>query len=161
MLVATNLAHAEVVRNSNNVMVNNLIFKVAKRGSVYSEDAAVLCEDVFGRKPTFKDEQTIIVGFLDNKICATATLIHEENLYKMMNVVVVLEMQNKGIGSMLLKFCEDYVLENDVVAIYCHASDYAGRSAVNFFLKNQYFCRGERFEENGKESQIMVKLLVE
>jgi N-acetylglutamate synthase-like GNAT family acetyltransferase len=121
----------------------------------------VLCEDVFGRKPTFKDEQTIIVGFLDNKICATATLIHEENLYKMMNVVVVLEMQNKGIGSMLLKFCEDYVLENDVVAIYCHASDYAGRSAVNFFLKNQYFCRGERFEENGKESQIMVKLLVE
>ncbi len=142
-------------------MVNNLIFKIAKQDSVYSKDAAMLCEDVFGRKPIFKDEQTIIVGFLDNKICATATLIHEENLYKMMNVVVAPEMQNKGIGSMLLKFCEDHVLENDVVAIYCHASDYAGRSAVNFFLKNQYFCRGEKFEENGKENQIMIKLLVE
>lgn len=160
-MAATNLAHVEVARNLSNVMVNNLVFKVAKQGSVYSEDAELLCEDVFGRKPKFKDDQIVIVGFLDNKICATATLTREENLYKMSNVVVREEMQNKGIGSMLLKFCEDYVLENDVVAIYCHATDYAGRSAVNFFLKNQYFCRGERFEESGREIQVMVKLLVD
>lgn len=103
---------------------------------------------------------TQIAAFLDGKICATATLIREENLYKLQNLAVQREMQSKGIGSMLLKFCEDFVLEEGVVAIYCHAPDAIGRSAVNFFLKNEYFCRGESFDEGGVGNQMMLKLLV-
>lgn len=43
---------------------------------------------------------------------------------------------------------------------YSNANDYVGKSAVNFFLKNEYFCRGEEFEEDGMMNQLMIKLLV-
>ncbi|MBP7710746.1 MAG: GNAT family N-acetyltransferase [Rickettsiales bacterium] len=141
---------------------NQLTFEIVKKGGPQDLEAAFLCEDVLEKSLQANDKNQIrVVGFFDGKICATATLIKQESLFKIQNVAVAPEMQNKGIGSMLLKFCEELVLENGVAAIYCHARDWAGRSAVNFFLKNEYFCRGEAFEEGGVVNQMMLKLLVE
>lgn len=140
---------------------NQLNFKIVTKDGCDDVEAAFFCEEVLGKSLQANDKNQIrVVGFFDGKICATATLIRQENLFRMQNVAVALEMQNKGIGSMLLKFCEEFVLENDVAAIYCHARDYAGRSAVNFFLKNEYFCRSSEFEEGGAVNQVMVKLLM-
>ena len=45
-------------------------------------------------------------------------------------------------------------LENDVVAIYCHASDYAGRSAVNFFLKINIFVVAKDLKKMAKKVKL-------
>lgn len=140
---------------------NQLTFKLLKSGSPDDIEATFLAEDVLGRIEKTEKKHTKIAGFFDGKICATSTLIQEESLFKMLNVAVTPEMQNKGIGSEMLKFCEEFVLEKGIAAIYCHARDYAGKSAVNFFLKNQYFCRGNEFEEGGVSNQLMIKILVE
>lgn len=139
----------------------NLTFKTIFPNTKHYVDSCDLAEEVFAKSIKLVTQpHTKIAAFLDGKICATATLIREENLYKLQNLAVSREMQSKGIGSMLLKFCEDFVLAEGVVAIYGHAPDAIGRSAVNFFLKNEYFCRGEFLEEDGVVNQIMLKLLV-
>lgn len=139
----------------------SLTFKILSPNTKHYSDAITLCEEVFNKiiKPN-TEPHTQIAAFLDGKVCAAVTLIREENLYKLQNLAVRGEMQSKGIGSMLLKFCEEFVLEEGVVAIYSHAPDAIGRSAVNFFLKNEYFCRGEVFDGDGVANQVMVKLLV-
>ncbi len=139
---------------------NQLTFKTLRPASSQDEEANFLCQDVLGNSLKKTEENYVrVAGFFDGKMCATAMLIRQDNLFKMQNVAVTPEMQNKGVGSMLLKFCEELVWEKGVAAIYCHARDYAGRSAVNFFLKNEYFCRGGEFEEDGIANQLMIKLL--
>jgi ribosomal protein S18 acetylase RimI-like enzyme len=165
MLVETKFALAEVAKNLSNVTVRNrsqnqLIFKIAKKGGSEELEAAFLCEEVLGKSLKRVEEKSCyLIGIFDGKICAAASLTKEENLFQITNIAVAAEMQNKGIGSELLKFCENFVAENAVAAIYCRARDSYGRSAVNFFIKNQFFCRGDEFEDGGIVTQIMLKLL--
>ncbi len=149
-------------------MQNNLIFKILKPSDKFYSDSVHLAEEIlrkplnlkFSDKELEAEKQNIrIAGFLEDSICATAMLTPEDDKIFMQRVAVAKEMQNKGIGSQLLKFCEEFALENEVRVIYAHARDGMGRSAINFYTKNEYFCGDEEFFEDGIPHKIVWKIL--
>lgn len=145
-------------------MSTNLNFKIVESDSENYADAVFLCEDILqksaGKKELEEEKNNIrIVGFLDKKICATAMLTKEDDKFFMQKVVVRQDLQGKGIGSMLLKFCEEFATESEARVIYCCVKDSIGRSAVNFFSKNEYFCGDEDVIEDGVPHKMMWKVL--
>jgi GNAT superfamily N-acetyltransferase len=84
-----------------------------------------------------------IGGFMGDILCATAMLVPQGTLLKMRGVVVREDLQGQGIASAMMKFCEDYALENGFHEIYCHARE----TAVLFYRKNHYLPEGEPFME--------------
>ncbi len=150
-------------------MNKNLIFKFVSYPSQDYPGAVALCEEVL-RKPlglNFSPDEAEeeknyvrVAGFLGEELCATAMLVQEGDVFKMQRVAVKQDLQNKGIGSQLLKFCEDFAAQNSAKMIYCHARDSSGRSAVNFYLKNEYFCEDEEIIEDGIAHKFMWKPLL-
>lgn len=91
---------------------------------------------------------------LENLVVATSILHKlENNTAKMRQVATHSAYQNKGIGSLLLKYFEQYCLENNFEKIELNAR----KEAVNFYLKNDYQIVGESFLEVGIEHWKMVK----
>lgn len=62
---------------------------------------------------------------------------------KMRQVAVDDDFQNRGIGTTMLKFAEQYASEHNFKTIYCHARDVA----TPFYLKHHYRIVGDPFEE--------------
>lgn len=128
-------------------------FKIIEHGSKIYRQAVLLREDIL-RKPfglKFTEEELLeekdhiqVVGITNDAVVATAVLVPEDLDCKMQRVVVDENLVNKGIGSKMMIFCEDYARENKFNSIYCHARD----TAVNFYLKNKYIAEGDYFEED-------------
>jgi predicted GNAT family N-acyltransferase len=96
-----------------------------------------------------------IAGFLDNDLVATAVLVPEGEEMKMQRVVVMENLRNKNIGSMMMTFCEKLASDRNIKSIYCHARD----TAVNFYSKNHYAKEGDYFDEDGIPHLKMRKVL--
>lgn len=148
--------------------MQNLTFRILDHSSEAYVDAVKLVEEIVDQPPNFKFfEQKLeaeknnihFAGFFDGKICATATMTCEDDKFFLQKFAVKKDLQSKGIGSQLLKFCEEYAAENEVRVIYANARDSVGRSAVNFFVKNEYFCGDEDFYEDGIPHKIVWKIL--
>ncbi len=149
-------------------MTTHLTFKILDNTSSDYTRAVSLAEEIL-REPLglkfsaseLKEEknQIRVAGFLEGAVRATAMLTREDDKFLMQRVAVARDFQNKGIGSQLLKFCEEYAAENEARVIYAHARDGAGRSAVNFYVKNEYFCGDEEFLEDGIPHKIVWKIL--
>jgi predicted GNAT family N-acyltransferase len=128
-------------------------FKIIGHGSPEYKDAVALREEVL-RKPlglSFtcdeleKEKAHVhIGGFGGSDLCATAVLVPEGNVLKMQRVAVREDLQNKGIASSMMKFCEEYARTHGFKEIYC----YARHKAVPFYLKNNYLPEGEYFNED-------------
>ena len=138
-------------------------FKIVSHGSNEWKKAVQLREDVL-RKPlgsVFTTEELEeeknhiqIVGFVDNKLIATAVLVPEYPSLKMQRVVVTDQLRNLQLGSKMMGFCEDYATTESYKKIYCHARD----SAVRFYLKNKYVGIGDYFDEDGIPHLKMEKI---
>lgn len=74
---------------------------------------------------------------------------------KMQRVASKAQFQGKGIGSALMRFCEEYAKKHGFKSIYCHARG----TAVRFYLKNQYELEGEPFDEDGIPHRKMRKII--
>ena len=132
---------------------NQIDFKIIEHGSEIYSQAVLLREDIL-RKPfglKFTEEELSeekdhiqVVGMTNDAVLATAVLVPEGLDCKMQRVVVDESLVNKGIGSKMMIFCEDYARGNKFNSIYCHARD----TAVNFYLKNKYIAEGDYFEED-------------
>ena len=145
----------------------NLVFKILDNDSKDYSRAVLLAEEIlrlplgleFSALELAEEKNKIrVAGFLDDDLCATATLTQDDNKFFMQRVAVKKEMQNKGIGSQLLKFCEEFVQQSGANVIYAHARDGAGRSVVNFYTKNDYFCGDQEFFEDGIANKIVWKV---
>lgn len=132
---------------------NQIDFKIIEHDSEIYRQAVLLREDIL-RKPfglKFTEEELSeekdhiqVVGITNDAVVATAVLVPEGLDCKMQRVVVDENLVNKGIGSKMMIFCEDYARENKFNSIYCHARD----TAVKFYLKNKYIAEGDYFEED-------------
>ena len=156
-------------------MTPSLTFKILNNDSsdyakAISLAKEILCEPLALKfstsEPVSDKTQICVAGFLEDALVATATLTRDDDKFFLQHVAVAKEMQNKGIGSQLLKFCEEYVAENEARVIYAHARDGQGgggqgRSVVNFYVKNEYFCGEEEFLEDGLPHKIVWKILVQ
>lgn len=96
-----------------------------------------------------------IAGFLGQELCATAVLSPEANGMKLQRVTIKPPLQNRGIGTALLKFCESYARECGFRFFYC----YAWETAIPFYLKNRYSPIEEPFNKDGVLHQKMRKVL--
>lgn len=137
--------------------MDTLIFKIIEHGSEDYKKAVSLREEALW-KPlglAFKADELAnilakekdhiqIAGYLDSKIVATAALVAEGDICKMQRVAVDSNVQNSGIGSKMMKFCEEQALILGFKEIYCHARD----AAVNFYLRNNYIPEGKYFIED-------------
>jgi predicted GNAT family N-acyltransferase len=144
--------------------MTDLIFKIINHGSPEYYCAVKLREDIL-RKPlglTFLPEEleaekdhVQIAGFHGDEVISTAVLVPEGKDYKMQRVVVKQVLQDSGIGSKMMEFCETYAKRQNIRSIYCHARD----SAVQFYIKNKYAAEGDYFAEDTIPHLKMRKIL--
>jgi len=145
--------------------VCDILFKVIPYGSLHYEAAVALRVDIL-RKPfglSFHPQEREqekdyihIAGFKGEQVVATAALVLEGEVCKMQRVVVDMKMQNSGIGSKMMVFCEEYARAQGFKSIYCHARD----TAVQFYLKNGYTSEGAYFDEDTLPHLKMGKVLL-
>lgn len=142
----------------------SITFKIIEHDSPEYKIALHLSEGIL-RKPlglTFSQEELEkekgyiqVAGFIGDELIATVALVPEGELFRMRRVVVRDDLQKQGIASAMMKFCEDYALENGFKEIYCHAREIA----VPFYLKNTYIPEGDYFEEQTIPHQKMRETL--
>lgn len=143
---------------------DKIYFKIVEYGSNEYKKSVALREEIL-RKPLGKiftqeeleleKEHVHIAGFLGQELCATAVLVREKNQLKMQRVAIKNHFQNKGIGSALIVFCEEYAKNQGYKGIYCHARG----TAIPFYLKNGFSLEGEPFDEDGIPHHKMKKSL--
>ena len=144
---------------------DKIIFRVIDFGSDAYRQSVSLREEIL-RKPlglTFtmeelelEKEHIHIAGFLGQELCATAVLVSDGDSTKMQRVAIKSSFQNKGIGSLMMAFCEEYAREHGYKSVYCHARG----TAIPFYLKNQYALEGDSFDEDGILHHKMRKGLI-
>lgn len=144
----------------------SITFKIIEHNSPEYRAAVSLREEIL-RKPlglTFSQEElereknhVHIAGFMGTEVIATAVLVPEEDIFKMQRVVVREVLQNKGMGSHMMTFCEEYARTHGFKEIYC----YSRNSAVPFYLKNKYEPEGVYFNEDTIPHLKMWKVLKE
>jgi len=133
--------------------MDSVIFKIINHGTPEYQATVALREDIL-RKPlglTFLSEELEtekghiqIAGFRGEEVVATAVLVSEGQTCKMQRVVVKADIQDQGIGSQMMAFCEEEAKARGFQSIYCHARN----TAVSFYLKNNYISEGDYFEED-------------
>ena len=91
---------------------------------------------VFTKEFLINDKHEFILGlFINEKITATLNLKPLSNTsLKMRQVAVDDKNQGQGLGSILVRFSEDYALKKGFNEIVLHARD----TAVNFYLNLNY-----------------------
>lgn len=128
-------------------------FKIIEHNSPEYKASIRLSEDIlrkplgliFSQEELEKEKNHIqIAGFIEAEVVATVVLVPEEDVLKMRRVVVREDLQQQGIASTMVKFCETYALKNGFREIYCHARD----TAVPFYMKNHYVRVGDYFSED-------------
>lgn len=145
----------------------NPSFMVIPYGSPNYTKAVALREEIL-RKPlglTFTQEELTteqnhihIAGFIDNQLVAACVLVPEaDKKLKMQRVAVRETSQNKGIGSAMMAYCENWAISHGIDEIYVSARAAEGMTAVPFYLKHGYACKGGLFNEDGIPHQMMHK----
>ncbi|MBN1622736.1 MAG: GNAT family N-acetyltransferase [Clostridia bacterium] len=105
-----------------------------------------------GREP----ENIHIGAFMGNELVGCLLLVREnETTLKMRQVAVDDEYRGRGIGSMMVRYTEEYTLQNGFLKITMHAR----KTAVDFYRKLGYKPRGEEFAEVLVPHYIMEKIL--
>lgn len=137
-------------------------FKIVAHGSDAYKQVVELREEIL-RKPlglSFSPEDLEsekdcihVAGYSDGQLCATLMLVPKGDEMKMQRVAIREDVQQRGIGSAMLLFAEDYAKKHGYASIYCHARD----AAVPFYLKNGYTVVGDSFVEVGIVHYAMRK----
>ena len=96
-----------------------------------------------------------VVGFLDGEVVATCLLVPEAGAVRMKRVAVASSLQGGGIGTRMLRFCEDRVQSIGVSELSAHARE----TAVRFYVKNGFVDGGAYFEEAGIPHVVVRKRL--
>ena len=145
--------------------MDDIGFKIVAHGSDAYKQVVELREEIL-RKPLglsfsvedLESEKDYIhvAGYLNGRLCATLMLVPKGDEVKMQRVAIREDVQQKGIGSKMLLFAEDYAKKQGYASIYCHARD----TAVPFYLKNDYNIEGDAFVEVGIVHYAMRKNLM-
>lgn len=95
-------------------------------------------------------------AFLGNKLIGTLILRPRgKNKVQMRQVAIAPEYQSQGIGSILVRFAEDFAVMNGFSTMTAHARE----SALQFYLKLDYQVVGEKFTEVGIPHYEIIKKL--
>lgn len=95
------------------------------------------------------DDEGVLLG------CLILTPVADQSLLKMRQVAVQATSQGQGIGSALVRFSEQFAIEQGFTTMILHARV----TAVPFYLQLGYDLEGELFEEVGIPHRKMTKQL--
>ena len=96
-----------------------------------------------------------VAGFLDGELVATCLLVPEGKAVRMKRVAVASKLQDRGIGTQMLRFCEDHAREIGASELCAHARE----TAVRFYLKGGFATEGDYFNEAGIPHVVVRKAL--
>ena len=96
-----------------------------------------------------------VAGFLDGELVATTLLVPDGQTVRMKRVAVASHVQNEGIGTQMLHFCEDHARNLGASELRAHARE----TAVRFYLKADFTTEGDYFEEAGIPHIVVGKAL--
>lgn len=103
-------------------------------------------------------DQYIVVALENDKVIGCLMLkILDENTVKLRQMAVDDSCQQTGVGTMIIRYAENFCVLNDYTLVELHARI----SAKNFYLKNGYIALVDEFEEVGIPHVKMVKSLID
>ncbi|MEN8839172.1 MAG: GNAT family N-acetyltransferase [Flavobacteriales bacterium] len=112
---------------------------------------------MFSEEELFLENDQTHVGVFENeKAIGCFSLVPvSKNEIKMRQVCVDSDLQQKGIGSKMMDYCEDWAKKNGYQEISCHARE----SAVNYYERHGYKTEGKLFREVSLPHMKMKKSL--
>jgi len=125
-------------------------FKIVEyRSSAYTDvlalQEAILREPVglkFTPEEVADDKDYLhIGGYINEELCCATALVPEGDNVRMIRVATAPAFQNRGIGTLLLKYCEGLVKERGFTMITLNARE----RAVPFYQRSGYSIEGEMF----------------
>ena len=104
-----------------------------------------------------QDKHDIHIGAFDDNVLVGVILLSpiDESIIKMRQVAVDDEFQGRGIGSAMVKCCEEYAIENGYKTMIMHAR----KNVIKFYVKLGYETIGEEFSEVSLPHFKMEKIL--
>ena len=94
-------------------------------------------------------------AFENNELVGVVSLFQKDKDFQFRKFAVDESMQNKGIGTKLLKFIIDFSKTGGGERIWCNAR----LSAVDFYLKLGFSQTGTFFSKSGFDYEIMEKVI--
>lgn len=124
------------------VELRNKILRCPLGMSLYDEDL------------TDEKHQFIVIAMIKQVVAACILIkpLHEHQV-QFRQMAVDSDFQRKGIGSMLIRYAENFCLLNKYEQIELHAR----KTAVTFYKNNGYEVAGEEFIEVGIPHFMMIK----
>jgi GNAT superfamily N-acetyltransferase len=94
-------------------------------------------------------------AFVDNKFAGVISLFREGDDFQFRKFAVDLVLQSKGIGTALLNYITEFVIEEGGQKLWCNAR----LNAAGFYLKFGFTQTDRLFSKNGYDYVIMEKTL--
>jgi predicted GNAT family N-acyltransferase len=147
-----------------NILDMNAVCKLLEYGSPEQKESIELRDEVlrkplglkFSEEELKEDEQFHFACFIDNKIKGILLLKPiADGIIKMRQVAVSPELHGKGIGKQLVKFCEQWAIDNGYHKIELNAR----KTAMDFYLSLDYKTIGDEFTEVNIPHMKMYKVL--
>ncbi len=104
------------------------------------------------------DSKDILIVAIENSVVIGCCILTNlgSGVLKLRQMAIDNAFQGKGIGKKILNFCEQIARENNHQTLILHAR----KTALNFYLKNNYLLVGEEFIEVGIPHFKMKKSLI-
>ncbi|MGZ5244361.1 MAG: GNAT family N-acetyltransferase [Bacteroidia bacterium] len=114
--------------------------------------------DFSGEQLAAEENDFHLAAYMDDKLiaCLVLTKVNDKEI-KMRQVAVAENIQGRGIGKKLVKFTEDFALENGFTLMTLHARE----TAVPFYLSMNYKTEGQPFTEVGLPHKKMYKVITD
>lgn len=101
-----------------------------------------------------EDEAGIHFGaFKNNDLIGVVSLFRKENDFQFRKFAIHPAEQNKGYGSILLKYFTQFALAEGAERLWCNARI----SAIDFYLRAGFLQTGQLFFKNGFDYEILEK----
>jgi phosphoribosylformimino-5-aminoimidazole carboxamide ribotide isomerase len=94
-------------------------------------------------------------AFRNNKLVGVVSLFQRGDDFQFRKFAVDASVQNMGIGSAMLLYLTNFVLNEEGKRLWCNAR----LSAIPFYLKHGFAQTGEHFSKNGFDYEILEKQL--
>lgn len=99
------------------------------------------------------DDGYHFAAFQNNYIVAVVSLFKRDDGWQFRKFAVDASVQSKGIGSRLLQYTTDFVINEGGTKLWCNAR----LTAIPFYLKHDFVQKGEHFSKNGFDYEILEK----
>jgi len=94
-------------------------------------------------------------AFQNNQLIAIVSLFKKGDDYQFRKFAVEPSVQKMGIGSSMLNYITDFVINEGGARLWCNAR----LSAIPFYIKHGFLPTGQLFSSNGHDYEILEKTI--